>query len=312
MRVQSLFLVVCLALPTSAYSATNTVFNFLRSDISARPGALAGSFFAISDDPATLFYNPASLGTLTAPRISASFFKNILDVNAGSLVYGASYGDIGTFGVGVVYQNYGSFTETDEVGNIVGSFTASDLAFDIGYSNTLDVNLYYGIAVKFIYSSLAGATSTAVAGDAGLFYTIPESRVAVGVSIRNAGAQLSTYLGTKEPLPLDIGVGVAVVPKGLPLLLNVGFHKLNQDVSTFGERFRSFTIGGEFTLSKVLQLRFGYDNEQRRDLVLGSTSGLTGFSIGLGINVDTYRVDYALSSLGNIGSLHRVSVSMSL
>ena len=313
MRVQGLLVVLCLTVAASAsFGATNTVYYFLQTDISARPGALAGSFLAVSDDPTSLFYNPAGLGTLSSTRLSASFFKNLLDVNAGSIVYGQSFGDIGTIGAGVVYENYGSFQETDEVGNVIGSFTASELAFDVGYSNALDENLYYGIGLKFIYSSLAGYASTAIAGDAGLYYVIPESRIAFGFSIRNAGAQTSTYLGVKEPLPLDIGVGMSVVPKGLPLLLNIGFHKLNQDVNTFGERFRSFTVGGEFTLSKVLQLRVGYDNEKRRDLAIGSTTGLTGFSVGLGINVETYRIDYALSSLGNIASLHRISVSMSL
>ncbi|HTY02061.1 MAG TPA: type IX secretion system protein PorQ [Bacteroidota bacterium] len=313
MRAWRFFLFFVLSLPSvSALGATNTVYDFLRSDVGARPGALAGSFIAVADDPASLFYNPAALGTLSSARLSASFFKNLLDVNAGSLVYGQSIGDLGTFGAGVIYQNYGSFNETDEVGNVLGTFTASDLALEVGYANTLDENLYYGVGVKFIYSSLAGTSSTAIAGDAGLFYMIPESRLTFGFSIRNAGSQLSTYLGVREDLPLDVSVGASIVPKGLPLLLNVGLHKLNQDVNTFAERFRSFTIGGEFTLSRVLQLRVGYDNEQRRDLVLGSTSGLTGFSIGLGINVDRYRVDYALSSLGNIGSLHRVSISIGM
>jgi hypothetical protein len=296
-------------LAATALSATNTVFNFLRTDMSARPAALAGSFFAISDDPTTLFYNPASLGTLTAPRLSASFFKNLLDVNAGSVVYGQSFDAVGTFAAGVIYENYGSFTETDEVGNALGSFTASDVAVVVGYANALDNNLYYGVGVKFIYSSLAGASSSALVGDVGIYYTIPESRFAVGFSIRNAGRQLSTYLGTQEDLPLDVGIGLSIVPKGLPLLLNVGFRKLNQDVNTFAEHLRSFAVGGEFTLSRVLQLRIGYDNEQRRDLALGTTPGLTGFSIGTGITVDRYRIDYALSSLGNIGSLHRISVS---
>ena len=49
----------------------------------------------------------------------------------------------------------------------------------------------------------------------------------------------------------------------LPLLLNVAFHNLNQDVERFGDRFRSFSIGGEFTVSRVLQLRVGYNSAAR-------------------------------------------------
>jgi hypothetical protein len=96
------------------------------------------------------------------------------------------------------------------------------------------------------------------------------------------------------------------------LLLNVNFHKLNESQDTFGDRFAAFTVGGEFTLSKVLQLRVGFDNEKRKDLKIGTTTGLAGFSGGVGINVTDYRVDYSLSSLGSIGNLHRISISTNL
>ena len=88
----------------------------------------------------------------------------------------------------------------------------------------------------------------------------------------------------------------------------MNFHKLNESAGKLSDRFRAFTVGGEFTLSRVLQLRFGYNNEQRKDLQIESTSGLAGFSAGVGILISDYRVDYALSSLGKIGSLHRISL----
>ena len=115
-------------------------------------------------------------------------------------------------------------------------------------------------------------------------------------------------ISTKEDLPIDVAVGASVVPRGLPLLLNLNFHKLNEDVDAFADRFKSFSVGGEFTLSKVILLRFGYNNEQRRELKVGSSSGLAGFSGGVGVTVKSYKVDYALSSLGKIGNLHRISI----
>jgi len=119
-------------------------------------------------------------------------------------------------------------------------------------------------------------------------------------------------MSTKETLPLDLAVGISVVPKGLPLLLNVGFHKLNDAQDNIGDRFRAFTIGGEFTLSKVLQARVGFDNEKRKDFKIATSPGLAGFSGGIGITVSDYRIDYSLSSLGDVGNLHRISISTSL
>ena len=304
-------LLLCACAASAATGQTTTVFNFLRNDVGARAAAMAGSFVTATNDPSTLFYNPAALGTLDAPRGAVGFFKHLLDINAGYAVYAQEIPDIGHVAAGILYTNYGSFDETDDVGNTIGSFSAADLAFTLGYANTFEENLYYGGAVKFIHSSIASYASTGMAADAGILYVVPASKLSVGASLRNIGAQLGTYAGTRENLPLDLTVGASIVPRGLPLLLNFNFHRLNETTGGFIDRFRAFTVGGEFTLSRVLQFRFGYNNAQRKDLKTGTAAGLAGFSGGLGIAVADYRVDYALSSLGTIGNLHRISVGTS-
>jgi hypothetical protein len=306
-------LIIATTCVSISVAETNTVYDFLRNDVSPRAAALAGSFLTITGDPNSIFYNPAGLGTVETPMGSIGFFKHLLDINAGYISYSQPLEDLGNFGVGILYTNYGTFDETDDLGNNLGTtFGASDFAISFGYSNILDENLYYGASVKVIYSSIAGYTSSGLAGEFGLLYRVPESNVTLGASVRNLGEQLSSYLSLKEPLPLDIAVGVSVIPKGLPLLLNVNFHKLNEAQENLGDRFKAFTIGGEFTLSKVLQARVGFDNEKRKDLKLAASPGLAGFSGGIGITVSDYKIDYSLSSLGEIGNSHRISISASL
>jgi len=302
--------VAALGLQSGAIAQETTAFAFLRNDVGARAAALAGSVVSMTNDPVILFYNPASLGTLASAGASAGFFKHLLDINAGYAVYGQEIAGAGYFGAGVIYTNYGSFDRTDDLGNVSGTFTASDIAVSAGYSNALDENVFYGGAVKFIYSSIAGYRASAIAADAGILCRIPASRVTIGASLRNIGRETATYAGVNEPLPLDLAIGASVVPRGLPLLLNLDFHRLNENPGGFADRFRAFTVGGEFTLSRVFQARFGYNNQARKDLQTGSTSGLAGFSVGVGITVSRTVVDYALSSLGTIGNLHRISVGM--
>jgi hypothetical protein len=205
-------------------------------------------------------------------------------------------------------MNYGSFTRTDELGNQLGTFSSNELAVSLGYSNMLEEHFSYGVNAKFIYSGIAEFSSTALAADFGILYTMPDERINLGISLRNIGTQLSKYVSTRESLPADLTIGASVVPKGIPLLLNIGFHKLNEDAGSFGSRFKSFSVGGEFTLSRVIQARIGYNNEQRQDLKTGTSAGLAGFSGGVGITVKEYKLDYALSSLGSIGSLHRITI----
>jgi hypothetical protein len=291
---------------------TRSVYNFLRNDVGARAAALGGSFFAVADDIDAVFYNPAAVGTLERPGGSIGFFKQILDINSGHIAYGRRFEELGWFGAGILYTNYGTFTETDPSGAELGSFGAGDLAVLVTYGNTIAENLTYGANLKFIYSSIAGYRSTGLAGDLGIFYAIPDKRMALGASLRNAGAQISSYNGVREDLPLDFSVGGSIVPKGLPLLLNLAFHRLTDETTDFFDRFSSFTIGGEFTVSSAVLLRFGYDNARRRDLKVGSSSGLAGFSTGVGIVIDDYRLDAALNSYGKVATLYQISLGARL
>ena len=290
-------------------SAQTTIFDFMNIDPSGRGGAMAGALVSMTDDPNLIFYNPACLGTITENALSLSYMKDILDINAGFASYAQQIQGFGAVGVGVQYLDYGSFPRTDQNANVLGSFGASDVAFSLGYSNMLDSNLYYGANAKMIFSGIDTYHSTAVALDAGLLYVIPDKKMSFGISIQNAGTQLTEYIATREPLPFDVRVGGTVQPKGLPLVLNLDFNHLTDEVTDFGDHFRAFEVGGEFLASKALRLRFGYDNEKRLDMNFNGSSGLAGISLGLGIIVKNWRVDYGFSSWGAVGSLHRITVS---
>ncbi len=178
----------------------------------------------------------------------------------------------------------------------------------IGYAGSLDENFYYGANAKLIYSSIADRSSSAIALDLGIHYALPSQQIHIAAVILNVGTQLSSYIDTSEDLPLDLAIGISKRLKNLPLRLSIDFHKLNEKREDFIQRFKAFTVGAEFFLSKVFSLRLGYDNEKRDELKVGTTAGIAGFNVGLGIQVSTYRFDYGYSSLGTIGGLHRISL----
>ena len=288
---------------------SQNTYDFLRLDMSARAAALGGSFVSNTDDPNVIFYNPAGLKTLTGSPVSFSFFKYILDINLASITYSTEFENIGRFAAGIKYANYGKFTEADEFGNVLGEYGAGDVAFIVGYSNSLESNFNYGINAKFIYSNIDKYSSTAMAVDLGLNYNIPDQAFSVGLAILNAGGQLSSYSTTKENLPLDFTIGASKRLAHLPLNLSLDFHRLNDAQSNFIAHLKAFSFGAEFTLSKVLRLRLGYDNMRRQELTIGTTAGLAGFNMGIGAVIKGYNFDYGYSSLGEIGAWHRVSLA---
>jgi len=289
-----------------------TTYEFLRVDMSARAGALGGSFVSNSDDVDVLFYNPAGMQLLDGNPVSFSFVKHLLDINLFSLAFSTELEDIGRFGAAIKYINYGTFVEADEFGNRPGEFSAGDLAFILGYSGTFDENFYYGANIKVIYSSIANYSSSAVGVDLGIHYELPQQQINLAAAVLNLGTQVSSYINTTEDLPLDVVVGVSKRLENLPLRLSLDFHRLNEDRDDFVQRFKGFSVGAEFYLSKIFDLRFGYDNERRSELKIGNSSGIAGFNAGLGVHISEYQFDYGYSSLGLVGALHRVSISTHL
>jgi hypothetical protein len=289
-----------------------TTYDFLRIDMSARAAALGGSFVTNNDDVDVLFFNPAGLGFLEKDPVSFSFVKHLLDINLFSLTYSTEFENIGRFGAGVQYINYGSFDEADVNGNITGEFNAGELAFLLSYTNKFMNDFYYGANAKFIYSSIADQSSSAIGLDLGVNYEFPEIMLNLGASILNIGTQLSSYTDLKEDLPLDVLIGVSKRLERLPVRLSLDFHNLNQEREEFYQHFKGFSIGAEFYLSEVFTLRFGYDNERREDFKLGSSAGIAGFNGGLGVNISEYKFSYAYSSLGTVGALQSLTLSTSL
>ena len=310
MKIKLILLLITGAI--TARAQDNSSYDFLKVDPSARSSALAGAFETTTDDPNIIFYNPAGLSTMTKKKVSAGFGKYLLGINFGAVSYVQKYKNIGWFGAGVKYFNYGTFDYTDENGVTSGTFGASDLMLSLGYSNYLYDIVNYGVNVKYIYSKIAGYNSSAFAVDFGLMYVIPSDQIQLGLSVNNLGSQINSYIDTKEKLPLDIRIGASKKLEHLPLRLSFSLSNLNQSRDKFIQRFKSFSLGGELSFSENVAVRIGYDNQKRQDLKLGTSLGIAGFSAGIGIKfLNRYQFDYALNSFGKVGSMHRFNLGYS-
>lgn len=308
---------ICLlGLCTSTTYAQNKVYEFLRIDRSARIAALGGNGVSLKNDIVSFFQNPAVLSRETNRDASFSFQKQVLDINAGFLAYGRRVDGVGDFGAGISYVNYGTFDETDNLGNKTGTFSANDLALQIGYAALLETfefgELRGGATLKYIFSNISEYRSSALAVDLGLLLSIPSEEMEVGFSVLHLGHQLVGYDNKTEDLPLDMRLAVTKRLEGLPLELTVGFVRLTDESDSFFERFENFTIGGEFTLSDAFRLRLGYNNWFRQNAKTDGSAGLAGVSLGLGVRHDGFSFDYAYSSWGVIGSLHQFTLGTTL
>ena len=312
-RTVGLLLAAAGIVTTSAIGQTTPyVYDFLRNDYSARAAAMAGAFSSVPDDPAGLFYNPALLNTVDSTTdIAFTGFKHLLDINSGSLVATTRMEGIGALGAGVTFNSYGTFERTDRTGNKVGEFGSRDLVLNLGWGTTLGEGFSAGVGAEALYSSIDTYSSFALALNGGLFFQDTAHNINAGLSILHLGTQVSTFDGVNEDLPLDLKLGVSHRLRGLPLLIALDFSHLLDDSEDALSRFASFSVGGEFSLSKPLRLRLGYDNRIRQNVTFDGSKGLGGLSAGLGVAVDAYRFDYAFNSLAGLGGMHRVTLNAS-
>ncbi|MDB5035575.1 MAG: hypothetical protein JWQ98_2816 [Chlorobi bacterium] len=298
------FLVVATASAQKPY-----IYDFLRSDVSARASAMGGSFITVTNDVSAIYYNPATLNTIDSSQVAFSAFKHLLDINSGSLMFATEISGIGRTGIGVSYNNYGSFQRRDKNGQEVGDFGSSDIVAIVGWGTTLGEGFSAGLNAKAIFSTIDTYGSSALALDGGLLYVDTASRFQAAASIQNLGGQLSSFGQGSEPLPVDLRLGVSHQLRGLPLLIALNFSRLLDEQDNFIDRFAAFSVGGEFTLSRPIRLRIGYNNRIRQDVPIGSSKGLSGFSGGVGIVIKDYRVDYSFNSLDRLGGQHRVTLN---
>jgi len=272
---------------------------------------LGGSFLTMMNDPNLIFYNPAGLSTMSSQKVSFGYFKQLLDINTGHVSYATEMPGFGFVGGGIVYNNYGEFQGKGEQDEDLGTFSAGDLSISLAYANKLQGNLFYGAGVKYIHSSIAGYSSSGVAVDMGVQYIAVPERVVLAASVLNLGTQLNPYIATREDLPLDVKVGFRLTPEHFPAAVLFDLHNLNESESSFSDRLSAFSIGLEFTSSENFEIRAGYNNQQRKDFKVLSSSGLAGLSLGAGLSFAPYTFDYAFNSMGAIGGLNRITMGIS-
>jgi hypothetical protein len=181
-----------------------------------------------------------------------------------------------------------------------------------------------------------------VAIDMSAMYIDTANRVTAAFIIRNFGTQLSTYEpeGTRSALPLDVQLAVTNRLKYVPfrwgvvlhnlhnwrlryndpadvyyrqrVLLNDGEEQLEQGNPYVDEFFRHLIINGELLFSKNFHLRIGYNHQRRRELLIPTRFGASGFSWGFGIQVKRFRFDYGSGALTLAGTSNNFSITTHL
>ena len=131
----------------------SSVFNFLKIPIAAHTAALGGENVSLAvDDPTLIFGNPAQASQVNDKSINLDYLSYIEDTKVLGAAFTKVYSVRHTFGATAQLFSYGSMDETDEAGNVIGSFSAKDMAISALYSYTMGKGWSGGATCRYIFS----------------------------------------------------------------------------------------------------------------------------------------------------------------
>ena len=327
MRQQALSLLLMLTiLPVSAQTGGDNTYEFLNLGHSAFASATGGITVSGNRDDLSLpYFNPALLTPSMDNDISLSFTTWFAGINYGYASYARHTETKGTFAGGLSFISYGRFTEADAAGNITGTFTAAEYAFNIIWSLKIDSSFTVGINLKPVLSHLERYFSAGICADLGATYHNERLLLDAGLVIRNAGLQLKSYTGAGgEPLPFEITAGVTKRLAHAPFSFSMTVRHLEKpnliydydtgdDIAAggLGENIlKHIVIGVEILPVDSFWVGMGLNYQRRSEMRAQQNTGMAGFSAGCGFKTNSFELSYAHEAFHPAGGSNHLTVTL--
>ena len=173
------------------------------------------------DDAYASYYNPASLAFQKKRSIAGmhvNWLKSLVpDLYYEYLGFSMPYGDIGGFGGHLIFLSLGEQSQTNEVGEYLGSFSSYMYALDLAYGTLLTQNSAIGLGFKIYHQKLA---DSGVGGEEGKPYSTDfafdisyllknENKYSFGFNIANIGPPISFIDEDQaDPAPTNMRLGM--------------------------------------------------------------------------------------------------------
>jgi hypothetical protein len=279
-----LLLLLVVSVTGEQYSNVTSIFDL---GTGARPLAMGGAFVGLADDGNALFYNAAGLAWGQGLSVLSS-----CEARPGTASYGNLSVSLPHFGFGVHYFDFGEVPETDEFGNIIGTFgyrnyaiiaAAGIKAADLTFLARMPFaeNVGFGLKAKLLkVSTLDPGSGTGFAIDLPFLFRSesPSPRVpiitsyGVGIVIENLiGLPIKYESGHQENWPRK-------------LILGTSLEFLDQVILTMDVTSeKSVHLGVEWIPIPALSFRTGLKSE-----------GVWIWSLGMGARFRNFVFDLAV------------------
>lgn len=307
MKTSGMVLMAAFLAAGAAAAADTAGFAFLRIPVGARAAAMGGAFCAVTGDPVSLYWNPASAASVPSQALTTHYTGYFLDMQGGFAGW-VNPGETDAIGVSANYFYGGSFDRTtmeDPLGT-GEQFSSSSVALAATYARILTPSINVGVTGKFVYSSIDEYSGNAFFVDAGATWKpAEESPLTAALVVRNAGIQTKAFYRENDPVPTEIAAGgsYSIADPGI-LVSAEATYPVNGDPNA--------ALGIEYAALDMLSLRVGGN---LRDMDASGEAGggfVDGMAFGVGTSFDRFAVDYCFKPFADLGTVHRISLGYTL
>jgi tetratricopeptide (TPR) repeat protein len=277
---------------------SSTAFPILSTGFGARAVGMGESFTAVADDFSAVHYNPAGLAQIENPQLALMHNSYLEGGYYETIGFVMPFIGLGTVGLDVNYLNYGDIDLRDFSGNLLGSYSPFDISIGGAFGFSLVPHISLGLRSQWIRQEINGVVHTGMLWSSGFLYK-PLANLSLGLALKNLGVETGGF-----NLPIELWLGSAyrlsLAPKDQHLLTIA----LDGDIAF--QSVSRINAGFEYAFQNNYFVRAGYGyrlEDQGLDWI-------NGLSCGAGVKLDRFQLDYALSFLGDLGKVHRVSLSL--
>jgi hypothetical protein len=278
-----------LALSASAKQSFGQASDIFNVGAGARSMAMGGAFTGLADDASAAYFNPAGLAFLDEHQLMLMHAPLFVDSQYNYLSSAHPFGDKwGTVGISDALLTSDKFSVRDASNVLLDSNgTLSKNAIFGSYARKLKQNFSAGINLKLIQQKIVGRSDNAMGVDLGLMFR-PSRLFSAGLAYANANEPVVKLESEDDAFRPIARFGVASEVFADRLTLSADLIKVaGQD--------KLFAAGVEFTPTRIMQLRTGYNANR-------------SYTLGLGLNLKPFRIDYAFSDT-DLGVFNKVSIT---
>ncbi|MBO5704084.1 MAG: type IX secretion system protein PorQ [Bacteroidaceae bacterium] len=291
-------LIVCAQESSSGY-------NILKLPTSGHVAALGGENISlIENDAAIAWHNPALLANVQSQTLGLTFMTYFADAQWMGAQYVRAFGERHTGSLAIQYMNYGSQKEMNEAGQVLGDFSAKDIIFAPSYSYLLNDKWSGGATLKFAYSSYDSYSALALGVDLGLNYYDEERDLSASITLKNIGAEVSSFQDQEQHLPFVAQVGFSKGLNHLPLRISVTLTDLTrwssryyyiaedekEKLSFSKKLLNHFVVGADYFLTTNIYLSAGYNFRRAYELKAAGSAHGAGLSFGGGLTLSKFSL----------------------